>query len=122
MIDKDAFVLFDTPNLTGTPERRLLLAVLERAILDFVGNDEKEMDQAKEWLFGDLEFGPSDPTATEFSFPWLCQQLDLDIENITEKIKAMPKRGTNRVAPWYFTRTIKAHNNDRAMVRTQKAS
>ncbi len=99
-IDDDAVTLFDTPNMTGTPERRLLLAVLERAVLDFVGNDEREMESAEQWLFGDSEADVS--TAREFSFPWICRELDLDIKRISEKINQMPKRGARRVAPWYF--------------------
>lgn len=89
-----------SPNRTGTPERRLLLAILERAILDYVGNDEREMTQASEWIFGSLDSN----TFEHFSFPWLCEQLDLDSNKIANQIKAMPKRGTRRVAPWYFTK------------------
>ena len=50
VIDQDAFHLFDFPNLTGTPERNMLMAILEGAILDFVGNDEKEAQAAQEVL------------------------------------------------------------------------
>ncbi len=99
-IDDDAVALFDFPNQTGTPERRLLTAILERAILDFVGNDEREVDDAQEWIFSDLE----NPNAGEFSFPWLCRELDLDVKFIADKIKSMPKRGTHRIAPWYFSK------------------
>lgn len=99
-IDDEAVALFDVPNHTGTPERRLLAAILERAILDYVGNDEKETQQAEEWLFSDVE----DTNAGEFSFPWLCRELDLDVKFIAEKIKSMPKRGSNRIAPWYFSK------------------
>ena len=98
-IDSDAFNLFEVPNATGTPERRLLLAILERAILDFVGNDEKELAEAQDWLFDDFEGdGPA------YSFPWLCQELDLHTPEILEKIKAMPRRGHHRIAPWYFSK------------------
>lgn len=98
-IDFDAYRLMDTPNLTGTPERRLLLAVLERAILDFVGNDEKEMAQAEEWIFDS-----DNEDSGDFSFGWVCQELDLNVLTIQEKIKNMPKRGDSRIAPWYLTR------------------
>lgn len=98
IIDGDAFSLFDVPNGTGTPERRLLLAILERAILDYVGNDAREVSEAQEWLFDPEEEG-------HFSFSWVCQELDLDVEIIAEKIRKMPRRGNRRVAPWYFTKS-----------------
>jgi hypothetical protein len=91
--------LFDRPNQTGTPERRLLLAVLERAILDYVGNDPAELADAQEWFFNELNELPY----RKFSFPWICQQLDLDVEKTLATIKRMPKRGNMRVAPWYFS-------------------
>ena len=103
LIDIEAYTLMDGPQLTGTPERRLLLAVLERAILDLVGNDEQEVQTAKDWLFGDTE--PHTPT--EFSFAWVCQQLDLDPSHTADLIGKMPRRGKNRVAPWYFGREQK---------------
>ena len=98
VVDIDGFVLYGPKNLTGTPERNLMLAVLERAILDFVGNDEREVEAAQEWLFEELE----EPLEREFSFKWICRQLDLDFRFIAEKIRQMPKRGSRRVAPWYF--------------------
>lgn len=99
-IDWSAVGLLDIPNQTGTPERNLLMAILERAILDYVGNDPKEIEEAAEWLFEDL----SQTNYDQFSFPWLCQQLDLDPYKIAGKVKAMPKRGANRIAPWYFAK------------------
>lgn len=101
-IDDEAVFLFDIPNQTGTPERRLLAAILERAILDFVGNDQKEMSEAEEWLFAETE--NSEHQAEEFSFPWLCRELDLDVKTIADKIRSMPKRGASRIAPWYFSK------------------
>ena len=97
-IDVEAAEYADAPNEKGTPERNLLMAILERAILDFVGNDVKEMEDAEEWFFTDLD----DPPLDEFSFPWLCQQLDLDPVFVADTVKNMPKRGHRRVAPWYF--------------------
>ena len=99
-IDEEAVSLFDRPNMTGTPERRLLLAILERALLDYVGNDEREYDEATEWIFSaEPVESPSD-----FSFPWICSQLDLDLESVRNKIRQMPRRGASRIAPWYLTK------------------
>lgn len=91
---------FEEPNHTGSPERMLLLAVLERAILDYVGNDQKEALAAQEWIFGEPILDRAEP----FSFPWICRELDLIPHAVSEMIRAMPKRGNNRIAPWYFTR------------------
>ena len=89
------------PNMTGTPERRLLLAILERAILDFVGNEPKEIEEAERWIFGELDH----PSAGQFSFLWVCEQLDLDPYKIANKVRAMPRRGSRKVAPWYFQKS-----------------
>ena len=35
----------------GSPERNMLMSLLERAILDYVGNNQKEVDSAKSWIF-----------------------------------------------------------------------
>ena len=102
-IADDELSLFEIPNGTGSPERRLILAVLERAILDYVGNDEREIEEAEKWLFGEADT----PTNAEFTFPWVCQELDLDSKTIAGYIKAMPKRGTRKIAPWYFKDEVK---------------
>lgn len=110
MIDQDSSNLFEVPNSTGSPERRLILAVLERAILDFVGNDLREVQEAEEWLFGERDT----PTNAPFSFAWVCRELDLDSRVIAEQIRAMPKRGESRIAPWYQR---DAHHDKRGSLR-----
>lgn len=99
MSESEAAGLFSIPNDTGTPERRLLLAILERAILDYVGNDQREQEAADEWLF---DF--SGESSFELSFSDICEALDLDEKLVRAKIEKMPKRGSNKVAPWYFSR------------------
>ncbi len=99
VLDEDAFALFEEPNLTGTPERNLLMAILERAIRDYVGNSTQEAEEAQQWIFDNGE-----PPYSEFSFGWICQQLDLIPERIADVIQGMPKRGEHRTAPWYFTK------------------
>ena len=88
------------PSIQGTPERNLLMSMLERAILDYVGNDEKDVAGAEEWLFQ----VKNDDELTPFTFNWTCKELDLDPKFVSDTIKAMPRRGKNRVAPWYFTK------------------
>jgi hypothetical protein len=82
---------------TSSPEKGLLTAVLERSILDYVGNNEREATRAKEWIFSDTEEDP-----TPFTFAWVCNELNLDPPTISKVISQMPKRGDQRIAPWYF--------------------
>lgn len=96
--DEDGFEIYGEPNLTGTPERNLLMAVLERAIRDYVGNSRHEVKEAEEWIFKQR----MDLPYIEFSFAWVCHQLDLEPQRIADLIAAMPKRGERRTAPWYF--------------------
>lgn len=101
-VDRDYYQVVGLPNMTGSPERRLLLAILERAILDYVGNDPREIDEAEQWLFD----GSGNHATQQFSFAWVCEQLDLDPGKIAEKIRAMPRRGNRKVAPWYFSKQV----------------
>ena len=96
--DTSGYDVFEERNLTGTSERNLLMAILERAIIDYVGNSRKEANDAEEWMFGE----GSDSLYIDFSFAWVCHQLDLDPQHIAKLVLAMPKRGENRLAPWYF--------------------
>lgn len=100
-IDREYQEAIGLPNMTGTPERRLLLAILERAILDYVGNEPKEIEEAERWLFGDID----NSSGNQFSFGWVCEQLDLDTFKIANKIRSMPRRGARKVAPWYFQKS-----------------
>ena len=115
LIDSDAEETFGEPNRTGTPERNLILAILERAILDFVGNDEKEARLAEDWIFGHLKT----ETPEEFSFAWICHHLDLDKGKISGIIRAMPKRGDRRIAPWYFMKQSDAKKASQPMKRVR---
>lgn len=99
-IDFEAYRFIDAPNETGSPERRLLLAVVERAILDYVGNDKREAEMASDWIFDEEDDGE-----TELSFAWIVRELDLNLFRVRSKIRKMPKRGSNRVAPWYTGKT-----------------
>lgn len=94
-------------NETGSPERRLLLGILERAILDYVGNEPKEAREAGVWIFSGSEGGSDDENRdgekdNVFSFAGICRQLDLDPTTIANIIRQMPKRGNKRIPPWYF--------------------
>lgn len=62
------------------PERRLLAAVLQRAITDFLSGDEELHQSAKEWLFG------ADDINESFGFAYICEALDFHQEELRKAI------------------------------------
>lgn len=75
-------------NLSGEfdfPERKLLIAVLKRAILDYLGPDQIEEVDARKWIYS----AGADAHSPEFSFEWVCEQLSLDLEQVRYNIDAL---------------------------------
>ena len=64
------------------PEKRLLAAVLQRAITDFLTGEAEMKESALAWL---LEEEPSDAPLT---FHFICEALDLDIDGLRAAILA----------------------------------
>ena len=62
------------------PEKRLLAAVLQRAITDFVSGEGEVKESAKLWLLDD------EPTDAPLSFAFICEALDLDGESLRKAI------------------------------------
>ena len=63
------------------PEQELLIAILDRAVLDYCAREGDLHIKAKTWLF---EEGSLDDV---FSFNSVCEHLNLNPEAIREKIK-----------------------------------
>lgn len=61
------------------PEKKLLAAVLQRAITDFVSGEGDLKETAKLWLLGE------DPE-TPLTFAFICEALDLDLKNLQQAI------------------------------------
>ncbi len=68
-----------TPG-SSIPELRLLAAVLQRAIHDFIGGEGEVRDGARAWLLDD------EPTDAPLSFRFICEALDLDSESLRKAI------------------------------------
>jgi|694.fasta_scaffold21092_11 hypothetical protein len=68
-----------TPG-SSIPELRLLAAVLQRAIHDFIGGEGEVRDGARAWLLED------EPTDAPLSFRFICEALDLDSESLRKAI------------------------------------
>ncbi len=62
------------------PEKRLLAAVLQRAITDYVSGEGELQESAKQWLFD------SDYTEDSFCFSYICEALDFHQEELRKAI------------------------------------
>lgn len=62
------------------PELRLLAAVLQRAIHDFIGGEGDVREGARCWLMDD------EPTDAPLSFRFICEALDLDGDSLRKAI------------------------------------
>ena len=63
------------------PERRLLAAVLQRAITDYLTGDGELRESAEEWLYG------SDDVSESFGFAYICEALDFHKEELRKAIR-----------------------------------
>lgn len=63
------------------PERRLLAAVLQRAITDFLTGEGELQLSAREWLYGQ-----DDPNEA-FCFSYICEALDFHKEELRKAIQ-----------------------------------
>ena len=75
------------------PERRLLAAVLHRAVADYTGPDPRVAQDAAEWIFEDLR----EPCEL-FSFGWTCEQLELNAALIAGAIGCLPRQSAYTAA------------------------
>lgn len=70
--------------------RKLLVALLERAILDYVGSVHDQYLHAGEWI-NDVE---ADPLEDQWSFAWVCEQLNLQPDVMRAQIVSLPRKPT----------------------------
>lgn len=66
----------------SVPEKRLLAAVLQRAVTDFVSGEGELKNCAKSWLMDD------DFIDVPLTFKFVCEALDLDVNNLRRAIFA----------------------------------
>lgn len=62
------------------PEKRLLAAVLQRAVTDFIGGEGEVKEGARVWLMD------NEPTDAPLTFKFICEALDLDIVGLRKAI------------------------------------
>lgn len=75
-----------------TPERKLLSAVLMRAITDLLcDSDLKAQKDARDWFLKAIVDVPD-----EMSFQEICLHLDIDVDSAQEAIVKLEKEAKNR--------------------------
>lgn len=79
------------PMATQIPEKRLLAAVLQRAITDFLTGEGDLRESAEAWLLRD------EPEDAPLTFQFICEALDLDIDSLRQAISMQAPAG--RQAP-----------------------
>lgn len=78
----------DIPNAGPyVPEKRLLAAVLQRAITDFLTGDGEVQDGARSWLLDD------ELTDAPLTFRFICEALDLDLDSLRRAIREQAEVG-----------------------------
>lgn len=88
VLDEEAENLFSAGDSLNAPEKRLLYAMCERSVRDLFSSSMEERDSAISWL--------NDNEGNEpFSFPWICEILDLDRTTLLSKIWSLYAIGAN---------------------------
>ncbi|MCB0359772.1 MAG: hypothetical protein KDD44_09050 [Bdellovibrionales bacterium] len=84
----------DIETEAQSPERNLLVAMLQRALLDLVSGAESDRNLAREWLLEPVGGEPYVP----FSFPWICAELGLNVSLTQQAVRNLPEDWNGRVA------------------------
>jgi hypothetical protein len=91
-----------------TPERELLIAVLDRAVLDFCGREGELHEKAKEWIFGEIDIESSE----SFSFSTICEHLGLDPSALRKRILCLEiPKNVSQAHRWLRSKVQSEKNN-----------
>jgi hypothetical protein len=93
---------------TFVPEKRLLAAVLQRAITDFISGDGELKEGARLWLLEDESCADA-----PLSFRFICEALDLDLSSLRKAIFMQEEAQTAATA----AASAEAASAERVLVR-----
>jgi len=83
----------DVPSAgSHVPEKRLLAAVLQRAVTDYVSGEGEVREGARIWLMDD------EPTDAPLTFRFICEALDLDCDSLRRAIDIQAQANPGLVA------------------------
>lgn len=100
MLNSSDFFELETgeENSLRLPEHNLLIALLNRALLDYLGSSGEEHRHAADWLFAEDD---SDDT---FSYRWVCEHLGLEPDFLLGGVRVMREESNGKVKRWYLQR------------------
>ena len=75
----------DVYSAPTPPEKDLLMAILDRAVLDFHSGNLALKKAARDWIFE----GCANDDGQYFSFLWVCSHLDLEPSEVQRSIKGL---------------------------------
>jgi len=76
---------------TYVPEKRLLAAVLQRAVTDYIAGEGETREGARIWLMDDQ------PDDAPLTFLFICEALDLDPNSLRKAIEAQAVAGPQAI-------------------------
>ena len=85
-------------NSYRLPEHNLLIALLNRALLDYLGSSGEVHHNAEEWLFAD------DDSTDCFSYRWVCDHLGLEPDFLLGGVRIMRQESNGKIKRWYLQR------------------
>ncbi len=86
-------------NGSFVPEKRLLAAVLQRAVADFLGGEADVKVEAGSWIFSDdSSNGDDDSEDPPLSFRFICEALDLECDSLRKAILAQSEAGATELS------------------------
>lgn len=80
------------------PEHNLLIALLNRALLDYLGSGKEEHDLAAGWLYAEED------AEEAFSYRWVCAHLGIEPDFLLGGVEMMREESNGRVKRWYLQR------------------
>lgn len=86
-------------NTLPKPERKLLVALVKRAVLDYCGTNKQEAREAEEWIFADEE------SSQQYSFPWVCELLGLDYKKVSTRLQTVRNGEENEIIKRFLSKT-----------------
>ena len=75
---------------TFVPEKRLLAAVLQRAVTDYLTGEGDLREGARMWLLDD------EPADAPLTFKFICEALDLDCVSLRKAIQLQAETATSQ--------------------------